>query len=316
MTAIIITVSVILGILAISLTVSYVCYRMAFHSPKKNQGDPHAFPNDGPYEHLRERTYNMVEALLAIPYESVFIKSHDGLTLHARYYHQKDGAPLAIGLHGYRSTSIRDFCGGGPLALDMGFNLLLVDQRAHGKSEGHAITFGINERRDCLSWINWACERFGSSTPIMLYGVSMGAATVLMVSGMDLPDNVRLGIADCPYSSPVAIISKVARDMHYPARLMYPFVWLGARIFGGFNIAEMTAARAVANAKIPLMIIHGECDDFVPSSMSDEAVTANPKITKHTFPDAGHALSYMYDTERYQRLVREFISKNISNTNI
>ena len=316
MTAIIITVSVILGILAISLAVSYVCYRMAFHSPKKNQGDPHAFPNDGPYEHLRERTYNMVEALLAIPYESVFIKSHDGLTLHARYYHRNEGAPLAIGLHGYRSTSIRDFCGGGPLALDMGHNLLLIDQRAHGKSEGHAITFGVNERRDCLSWINWACERFGNNTPIMLYGVSMGAATVLMVSGMDLPDNVRLGIADCPYSSPVAIISKVARDMHYPARLMYPFVWLGARIFGGFNIAEMTAARAVANAKIPLMIIHGEGDDFVPSSMSDEAVTANPKITKYTFPDAGHALSYMYDTERYQRLVREFISKNISNTNI
>ncbi len=311
MTAIIITLIAILTLAVLLLLIPYICYRIAFRSPRKNQGDPHEFPDRAEYEHLRDRTYNMVEELLSLSCERVEIKSHDGLTLSARYYHKRDGAPLAIGLHGYRSTSIRDFCGGGRLAMDMGFNLLLIDQRAHGNSEGHAITFGINERRDCLKWIEWACERFGKDTPIALYGLSMGAATVLMVSGLELPDNVRLGIADCPYSSPVEIIRKVARDMHYPSWLVYPFIWLGARIFGGFNLSETDAARAVVNAKIPLMIIHGEGDSFVPSYMSDEAVAANPKIVKHTFKDAGHALSYMYDTERYESLVRDFVAKNM-----
>lgn len=146
-----------------------------------------------------------------LTFESVFITSFDGVKLYARYYHVRDGAPLQIQFHGYRGSALLDFCGGNKLAREIGHNTLVVDQRAHGKSGGNTITFGINERYDCLSCINYAVERSGKETPIFLSGVSMDAATVLMASELNLPDNVIGIIADSPYSSPEEIIRKVCR---------------------------------------------------------------------------------------------------------
>ena len=102
------------------------------------------------------------------PCESVTIVSADGLTLSGRYYHVRDGAPLDLCFHGYRSHPFTDFSGGAELSLSMGHNLLLVDQRAHGKSEGRTISFGILERQDVLCWANYAAERFGDQVQIIL----------------------------------------------------------------------------------------------------------------------------------------------------
>ena len=183
----------------------------------------------------------------------------------------------------------------------------MVDQRSHGKSEGNTITFGIKERRDCLSWIQYICERFGNDTPIILCGLSMGAATVLMATDLELPPNIKGIIADCPYSSPKAIIQKVCKDMHLPPKLLYPFVKLGACLLAGFNLEESDAVSAVKNTSIPILIIHGDDDRFVPYYMSEEIAKANSSVIFETISTAGHGLCYMVEPKKYEDVTVKFI---------
>ena len=257
---------------------------------------------------------SLIDEMRAIPFETVYITSFDGLNLAGRYYHVKDGAPVHIQFHGYKGWAYRDFCGGNKLARERGCNTLVVDQRAHGMSEGNTISMGINERFDCLSWINYICERFGRDVKIVISGVSMGATTVLMAAGLGLPENVIGIIADCPYSSPKEIIMKVCSDMKLPARLMYPFVRLGAKLYGHFDLEVADAAEAVCHAKVPILLIHGEDDRFVPCSMSQKIFErfkeANPdgNMLLETFPGAGHGISFMEDEVRYGRIIDKAIA--------
>ena len=298
-------------LLAVVLGGGYYAYRVAFFSPKKNRN---RIPSTSghQYDPYREEMARIYHQLNDRECEFVTVESFDGLKLSGRYYHIQDGAPLDIGFHGYRSSPMTDFSGGSELSFNLGHNVLLVDQRAHGKSEGRTITFGIKERWDVLSWVNYASEHFGADTKILLYGISMGAATVLMASELELPKNVRGIIADCPYASPMKIILHVAKGMPLPLWLVKPFVILGAKIFGGFDIHEMDAARAVKHAEVPILIIHGEADGFVPCEMSD-IVSENPDlVTRHTFPGADHGISYLVDSNRYRKLVTEFMQKVLS----
>ena len=182
------------GLLAL-LAGAYACYRIAFQSPKPGQNDNYRLPRGAQYQKYNAQMRRMIARLEAEPCERVEITSRDGLRLCGRYYRRAEGGPLDICMHGYRGTAIRDFCGGAWFSLSEGRNVLLIDERACGESAGRAITFGVKERFDCLDWIAWANARFGADTPIMLYGVSMGATTVLMASGLDLP-------ATCAASSP------------------------------------------------------------------------------------------------------------------
>ena len=251
----------------------------------------------------------MIADATSSPYEEVNIRSRDGINLHARYYHNRDGAPVEIQIHGYRGHPLRDFCGGIRDSKARGHNLILVDQRAHGGSGGKAISFGIKERYDCLDWINYATERFGEDTPIILIGISMGASTVLMASGLSLPDSVKVIMADCPFSSPEAIIRKVIKDMKLPHRIAFPFVRVGGMIFGGFDVCSASALDAVKSSKTPTLLIHGESDSFVPFEMG-KALYDNLGSEKKAFlPVAGadHGTSYFLDMERYLGVVEEFI---------
>ena len=299
------------GFLLIVLLIAGFSYRTAFYSSAHRKEDHYALPQGEQYEKERQRMLSLIRQMDDIPYESVFISARDGTRLFARYYHVRDGAPLQIQFHGYRGTALRDFCGGNKLARESGHNTLVVDQRAHGKSSGTTITFGIRERWDCLSWAEYANQRFGSNTPIFLSGVSMGAATVLMASELKLPANVIGIIADCPYSSPEAIIRKVCReDMHLPPTLVMPFIRLGARLFGHFDLREARAVQAVRNTHIPILLIHGEDDRFVPCDMSREIFGACAgEKNRITFPGAGHGLSYIVDTETYSDAVSCFVSQ-------
>lgn len=289
---------------------AYYAYRVAFYSPKQNR-DHIPSTSGAQYDPYREKMARIFKQLQDRSCEFVTVTSHDGLTLSGRYYHVHDGAPLDIGFHGYRSSPMTDFSGGSELSFDLGHNLLLVDQRAHGKSQGSTITFGIKERQDVLTWVNYALERFGSDLKITLYGISMGGATVLMASQLPLPENVRGIIADCPYSSPMDIILHVGRSMPIPNWLIRPFVILGARIFGGFDVRECDAASAVTETSVPILIIHGEADSFVPSEMSNIASKNPQMVVRHTFPGADHGISYLVDSQRYRQLVTEFMQKTL-----
>ena len=303
---------ILLAIVCILLLVlmggAYYAYRVAFYSSPKDR-DRIPSTSGHQYDPYREEMARIYKQIHDRPCEVVTVTSHDGLLLSGRYYHVRDGAPLDIGFHGYRSSCLTDFSGGSEVSFRMGHNLLLVDQRAHGKSQGRTITFGILERRDVLTWVDYAVDRFDPDTKITLYGVSMGAATVLMASGLALPENVRGIIADCPYASPMDIILHVSKNMPIPTFLVRPFVMLGAKMFGGFRIDEMDAVRAVQQSRVPILIIHGESDGFVPCEMSD-IVSHNPTlVTRHTFPDADHGISYLVDGQRYKKLVMEFMEK-------
>lgn len=287
---------------------SYYAYRVALYSPLHDR-DYVPTTSDGQFDPYRQRMRNLYHQLKDRPCEFVTIQSHDGLILSGRYYHSRNGAPLDIAFHGYRSSCLTDFSGGSGMSLGMGHNLLLVDQRAHGKSGGRTIGFGIQERHDCLRWTEYAVERFGPEVQIMLYGISMGAATVLMASGLDLPENVKGIVADCPYSSVKDIICRVGKKMGLPGWLTWPLVRIGAKVYGGFDIAETDAVEAVKAAKVPILIIHGEADNFVPSEMSDIAKHNPDLITRVTVPGADHGISYLVDEDLYRRTVAEFVQK-------
>ena len=301
------------GILIIVLTAVYlwfssIVYRFAFHSPNFQPKDPYAVPPGKQYEKVADRMLQNISNLEAFEFEEVSIRSFDGTKLSGRIYRFFDRAPLMIQFHGYRGNALREFANGYQLAQKLGFNVLLVDQRAHGKSGGHTITFGIWERKDCKAWAWYAKSAFGENTPILLSGVSMGAATVLMASDLPLPDNVVGILADCPYSSPVDIILKVASDRKYPSKLVYPFLYLGARLFGRFDIKETSAVKAAANSKLPILLIHGEDDRFVPCEMSRLIAKKCSTAKLHTFPNAGHGLSYTSDPDRYEAICYRFLS--------
>ncbi|MBE6142840.1 MAG: alpha/beta hydrolase [Erysipelotrichaceae bacterium] len=299
-----------ISLLLIVLIISYICYRIAFYNNRQGIGNNY-FPGGEEYQIYRPFMKELVKEQELIPYEEISIKTRDGKKLYARYYHVEDNAPLQIQFHGYKGTGIRDFCGGNKLSRESKHNSILVDQRGHGKSDGSTICFGIKEKYDVLEWINYALNRFGKDTKIILAGVSMGAATVLMSSELDLPSNVVGIIADCPYSSPKAILTKVMKeDMHLPVKLCYPFLYLGALIFGGLKLDKKGAKEAVKKSKTPILIIHGKKDTFVPLSMSQEIIeNASSFKELHIFDNAEHGISYMVDPERYASIVQGFVER-------
>lgn len=303
---------IILGIiLMLTLGVAYYAFRIAFLAPPHLDTDHYFAPEGEQYDEVREAIRKSVAKMSARKYESITITSFDGCKLFARYFHINDNAPVQILFHGYKSCSLLDCSGGTYLAVDcLKHNAIVVDQRSHGQSSGSVITFGIKERKDCLCWIEYAKERFGEDIPIILSGLSMGAATVLMACDLNLPANVKGIIADCPYSSPKEIIMKVGKDMHFPPRLMLPFVWLGGFLFGQFNLFESSALEAIKTSEIPILILHGDADELVPFEMSRSMLSSGAKdITLESFAGAGHGLSYIIIPDKYEKVVLEFIKR-------
>ena len=290
------------------LSVLWIVYRMAFYSDKGAWTDPYAISPKGEYQVRREEMVDLISQLERRPFEPVFVTSHDGLRLTGRYYHAADGAPLDIAFHGYRGHAFRDFCGGSCISFQLGHNLLLVDQRAHGDSDGRTISFGAKERLDCLTWIRWANDRFGCPETA-LFGVSMGAGTVLLASALDLPDNVTCVVADCPYSRAGDVIASVGRGMGVPDFAVKLAAGAAAYIYGGFRLRDADAVEALRHANVPVLLLHGEADRLVPCEMSAvlEAACTAP-VRRYTFPDAGHGLSYLVDRERYTKAVTDFLA--------
>ena len=293
------------------LLIAYVCFRMAFYVPEKTKQsqEEYPLPEGKIYEPYREKMIQWMQEVRATPCEDMVVQSFDGLTLRGRYYEYAPGAPIELMFHGYRGRADRDLCGGMQRCFALGHSALIVDQRACGSSEGNVITFGVNESRDCRTWLDYAIDRFGQDCKIILCGISMGASTVLMAAGRYLPENVIGVLADCGYTSARDIIQKVIQtDMHLPPKLAYPFVRLGAKLFGHFDLEETPAVEAVTRCTVPVIFFHGESDDFVPCQMSVRNYEACSAQKKHlvTVPGAGHGLSYPVSPKRYLQEMREF----------
>ena len=290
--------AVILAVLAILA----ICFKMAFFVPHHGPVAPDEYPiPDGDiYEPYRDTMVTWMKQVREMGPEELSIVSYDGLTLHGKYYEFAPGAPIELMMHGYRGQAERDLCGGVLRCFALGHSALIIDQRACGASDGHVITFGIKESRDCLSWVEFMRCYFGEDVRIILTGISMGASTVLMAAGQELPEQVIAVLADCGYSTPKAIIQEVIQGMGLPVKASYPFVRWSAKLFGGFDIESNDPIQAAKQCKVPVILFHGESDDFVPCRMSKEIYDALPGHKKLvTIPGAGHGLSYVVAPERY-----------------
>lgn len=294
------------------LAISYICFRMAFYvkdSDKIPKGE-YPIPNGKIYEPYRDQMVGWMKEVRAMPCEEFNIRSFDGLNLRGKYYEYAPGAIIEIMFHGYRGSAERDMCGGVQRCFKLGHSALIVDQRCSGKSGGNVITFGVNESRDCLDWMNFAIKHFGPDCRLMLTGISMGASTVMIAAGEDLPKNVIGVLADCGFTSAKDIIQHVIRQMKLPPKLAYPFVKLGAKMYGHFDLEQTSALGAMKKCKVPVIFFHGETDDFVPCDMSREnfeACTGEKMLV--TVPNAGHGLSILLDPEGYRAAMKLFFGE-------
>lgn len=301
---------IVLGAAAfIVLLTSLICFFKVFYfrNPGPLKEDEYDIPKGRIYEPYREKMVKWQKDLRALPAKNYEIRSFDGLTLRAKFFECSPGAPVELMFHGYQGNSERDLCGGVFRAFALGHSVLLIDHRAGGASEGNIVTFGINEVRDCLRWIDLAVRELGDDIKLILTGVSMGAATVMMASAEDIPENVKYVLADCGYSSAKEIIKKVIKDMRLPAALLYPFVKLGASIFGRFDLESNSPMEAVKKSRVPIIFFHGNADDFVPMEMSCrlyEACKSEKKLV--IIEGAGHGLAYPADKETYLNAMKEF----------
>jgi fermentation-respiration switch protein FrsA (DUF1100 family) len=246
------------------------------------------------------------------PREDLSLTSRDGISLKAYYY--QAAAPsnkLAILAHGY--TSSGEGMGGYAKYYHdvLGFNVLLPDARGHGRSGGTYIGFGWPDRLDYIDWINLMVQRLGPDCEISLHGVSMGGATVLMVSGEQLPSQVKAIVSDCAYTSAEAELSyQITRTYHLPAKPIVPDTSALTKRRVGYSFEEASALDQVRKARVPILFIHGDADTFVPTAMVYELykACASPKEI-FIVPGAGHGLSSSIDPEGYKKAVREFILK-------
>lgn len=251
--------------------------------------------------------------MMAQPHEDVYQTSFDGLKLHAVYFPpiNETGKKnrVVICFHGYTSKCMSDFTGLTEYYLKHGYAMLQPDARAHGDSEGTYIGFGCLDRKDALGWINWVIQKCGEDVEILLHGISMGGATVLMASGLELPPQVKGIISDCGFTSPKEVFTFVLKTMyHLPPFPVMPAADFINKRLAGYGMDECNAKREVKKAKVPILFIHGSKDTFVPTYMCHELYDccASPK-TKLIIEGAAHGESYFKDMKAYEKAINEFV---------
>lgn len=244
--------------------------------------------------------------LMEHPNERVIMTSRDGLKLVGHWFHRPDAKRTLLLCHGWRSNWKIDFAAASLWLYDNQCNLLLIEQRAQGESEGKYMGYGITERLDVVDWANW-CVRQEPELPLYLYGTSMGAATVLMASGETLPPQVKGIIADSGFLSPYEELKDFGkRIFHVPE---YPFMltlnWM-ARAFAKVDLKGTSTREALAKNTLPVLLFHGTNDSFVSSWMSQknhEAGRGNTRL--FLFEGVSHCASYATHTEEYRQAVLE-----------
>lgn len=243
--------------------------------------------------------------------------AEDGVNLHGLWIPANNSCGTILMAHGYRSTMLLDFHLPFQLFHRLGFDILVPQQRTHGKSGGKYITFGIKESSDMQCWIRFHNENL-SQKPMILYGISMGASTMLYLADRILPANVRGIVADCPFTSPRDIITHVYRSvLHVPPVLSVWAAGVFARIFAGVSLRDCDTRISLAHSRLPVLLIHGSADTFVPSRMSQEAYNAcSAKKDLLIVENADHGLSYLIDGVSYAAHVIDFLKENIPDFSI
>ena len=292
---------------------SVMLYRQTVPRPNGvNKSILKEFADEAKFEEYKVRMKPLMDWVNAQKMEEVFITSQDHLKLHAFYLPaEKPCGKLVLLHHGYSSnamdngTHVKFFH-------DLGYEVFLLDLRAHGKSEGNYVGFGILDRYDTLDWVNYVRKRFGDAIRIVLHGTSMGGATVLMALGLKtIQNNVSAVIADCAYTSPAEIFSDVMR-YHYHVPVTEPVIRLTSRYSkaaAGYAFSDYSTTKALEHNEIPVLLIHGTEDKFVPVWMSQKNYDACHSRKKLLLVEhAGHGSSIFENMELYQKTELEFLN--------
>ena len=246
--------------------------------------------------------------------EELALESFDGLRLRALFVPNPAAKGTLLLFHGWRSSWKTDFTVALPFYHAQGMNLLLVDQRAQNGSQGRYMTYGVREQRDVVSWANCMAQRLGKDHPLFLGGLSMGAATVLMASDLAFEGNVRGVLADCGFTSPWAIIRRVAgRSKWIPLDASSALLNVFTKRFAGFDMKEKSTVDALGRTKLPVLLIHGLADDFVPPEMSRENYEACASEKELVLVEgAKHGMSFVVEPERVKSAIAGFLQKHLT----
>lgn len=266
------------------------------------------------YRQYEREIYEGRRWIYSMDPERVYIKSYDGLKLVGHYIDNPERKAVVLAVHGYRSCALNDFSCSAKYLYERGCSLLMIDMRAHGESEGNTITFGVKEKYDVRLWCEYLENRF-PETPVLLIGVSMGAATVMMASGLDLPGCVRGIIADCGYTSPRAIYESVMSRFGRITPALVRTAEALAKRRVGFRFDDGDTRTELIKNKLPITIVHGTGDTFVPCSMSYEnyeaAKQSGADCRLLTVENAEHALSFLTEKQKYLNEIDMMLEKCI-----
>ena len=305
---------IIASVLAVAIIGSLVfgvkyAHKMAFRPRPRGEQDHFRGTEPGGKTPNPELCRENINRLLNTPNERVSVVSRDGLKLSGYYVRGREGAPVMLCFHGHRSSWQRDFSGIAPILFDHGFNVIFVDQRSHGESEGELVSLGVLEKYDVLAWARYASERFGEESKIVLVGVSMGGASVLGATGLDLPKNVCAVISDSAFSSALEEAVYVGCKGGRMSPVISSITRLSARVYG-FKLTEFTPKDALKECELPILLLHSREDALVPYYMAEELFASAKRATLVAFDKGPHVCEGLLEPERYRRAYDNFFLEN------
>ena len=276
--------------------------------PKSAANDKEKLMASGELSETLASIMEAAKVLEETEHEQVEIAAQDGIMLVGHWFCPENAKRIIIAMHGWRSTWSHDFGVIAPFWFENDCAVLFAEQRGQGNSGGEYMGFGLLERYDCLDWINWVNERTEAKLPIYLGGVSMGATTILMTAGFDLPENVKGIVADCAFTSPHAIWKHVVENNF---KLPFGLYSRTARDICEKRIQvpsdSYSTVEALSNCEIPVLFIHGTDDNFVPIEMTYENYKACVSEKRlFVVPGAEHGMSYLVDKNGYETAVKQF----------
>lgn len=263
------------------------------------------------FDDYSEKARKAEKDFLKYPLETITLKTPDGATLKGKLLEPKESnGKLILACHGAHSSGIGEFCFIGPYFYENGYTLFMPDHRGCGESDGKFMGYGTHESKDTFLWLDYLKKRFPSLS-IFLLGVSMGAATVLMMSEKADDKAIKGIIADCSYTSAWDEFSyQLKTSFHLPNFPLLNICDIYSRLLAGYSFKDASPIKAVKNAKKPILFIHGNKDDFVPYFMQDILYKACPTEKMClTVEGAVHARSYYTNPVVYQNAVETFIEK-------
>lgn len=276
--------------------------------PKRVEKDREKMLSSGDMSEIMAKIMDAAGELEKCEHEQVETIAQDGTMLIGHWFCPENPKRVIVAMHGWRSTWSQDFGAIAPFWAENDCAVLYAEQRGQGNSGGEYMGFGLLERHDCLDWINWVNERTGGKLPVYLGGISMGATTVLMTAGFELPENVRGIVADCGFTSPDAIWKHVVENnFHLPYGIYSAAAGDICKRKIQVSSDSYSCADAMAVCKVPVLFIHGTDDNFVPVEMTYENYKAciSPKRL-FVVPGAEHGMSYLVDKSGYEDSVKKF----------